>query len=297
MSGWDNFFGYARRGFLIAISGSLSFAPLPVLPHGDLHEQIAAATSQIEKNPKNAELYLKRGELHRAHEDWDAALADYERAATLNPKLVVVDLARGKALLAANWPVSAKLYLDRFLAAQPKHVDALITRARVQVKLGHRLAASQDYTAAISLASEPAPEYYIERAQALTAEGGDYLNEALQGLDAGIKKLGPLVTLQLFAIDLEVKQKRYDAALARLDQIAAQSPRKETWLARRGEILQQAGRVGEARETFQAALKAIASLPPARRQAPAMAELEKRLLAAVNDLEKGADNMVKGRKE
>src|SRR5262249_49018698 len=157
-------------------------------------------------------------------------------AAILNPKLIVVDLARGKVLLAANWPVSAKLYLDRFLVAQPKHVDALITRARVQVKLGHRLAAAQDYTAAISLASEPAPEYYIERAQALAAEGGQYLDDALQGLDGGIKKLGPLVTLQLFAIDLEVKQKRYDGALARLDQIAAQSPRKEAWLARRGEI-------------------------------------------------------------
>lgn len=291
------FFGSATRGFLIGVSWSLALLPLQLLAHGALHEQIATATKQIEKNPKSAELYLKRGELHRAHEDWDAALADYERVATLNPKLAIVDLARGKLLLAANWPVSAKFYLDRFLAAQPKHVDALVTRARVEAKLGQRFASAQDYTTAITLSAEPPPEYYIERAQALAAEGGKYLDEALQGLDGGIKKLGPLVTLQLFAIDLELKQKRYEAALSRLDQITAQSPRKETWLARRGEILQQAGRLGEAREAFQAALKAIDSLPPARRQVPAMQELEKRLISALNDLDKGADTIAKGRKE
>src|SRR5262245_7785095 len=109
MSHPESLYGYARRGLLMVISGSLGLCPLPGLAHGDLHEQIAAATSQIEKNPKNAELYLKRGELHRAHEDWDAALADYERAAILNPKLIVVDLARGKVLLAANWPLTAQL--------------------------------------------------------------------------------------------------------------------------------------------------------------------------------------------
>src|SRR5206468_8109047 len=102
---------------------------------------------------------------------------------------------------------------------------------------------------------------------------------ALRSLEEGIKKIGPIVTLQLFAIDLEVKQKRYDAALTRLEQISAQFPRKETWLARRGEILQQAGRDKEARDAFRDALKAISILPAPRRQVPAMLELEKRLQA------------------
>jgi len=66
-----------------------------------------------------------------------------------------------------------------------------------------------------------------------------------------------------------------------LDSVAAQSPRKETWLERRAEILLQAGRPKEATEAYQAALKALDSLPPSRRQVPAMIELEKRVRAAL----------------
>src|SRR5881409_353563 len=32
--------------------------------HGDLHLQITQVTEQLAKDPKNAELYLRRGELH-----------------------------------------------------------------------------------------------------------------------------------------------------------------------------------------------------------------------------------------
>ena len=100
-------------------------------------------------------------------------------------------------------------------------------------------------------------------------------------MDDGIERLGPLVTIQLHAIDLELKRKQFDAALARLEKIAAQSPRKETWLARRGEILLQAGRREEARAAYEQALKALDTLPPGRRNVPAMNELERRIKAAL----------------
>jgi hypothetical protein len=101
--------------------------------------------------------------------------------------------------LEANWPSSAKISLDRFLAKNPDHTEALITRARTLAKLTNRLAAAQDYTRALARATEGKPEIYLERAQALAAEGKDHLDDALKGLDEGIQKLGPLVTLQLYA--------------------------------------------------------------------------------------------------
>src|SRR5262245_13784141 len=109
----NNLVSSVCKSFLVLFSLVLLALPITVTAHGDLHEQIAIASKLIQKDAKNAELYLKRGELHRAHGDWDAALADYERAAELDPKLLVVDLARGKALLAADWPLSAKVALDR----------------------------------------------------------------------------------------------------------------------------------------------------------------------------------------
>lgn len=258
--------------------------PNPGLAHGDLHGQIEELTKQLTKQPKNAELYLRRGELHRAHRDWDAAQADYDRSLTLAPQYRAVHLARGRMFLEADWPLSAKVALSRFLEFEPKHSGALAFRARARVKLREYLAAADDFTASIGSSPEPVPELYIERAQALTEAGEDHFGTALAGLEEGVRKLGPIVTLQLYAIDLEVKLKRIDAALARLDQLAAQSPRQETWLARRGEILRQAGRTAEAQRAFVAALEAIAKLPAARREVPAMVELEKRLRDALQEL-------------
>src|SRR5437867_10053401 len=123
--------------------------------HGDLHLQIEEVSKRIALEPRNAELYLKRGELHRAHQDWDAAQADYDQAFSLNRNLGVIDLARGKMFLDANWPLSALVSLDRFLAAHSNHVDGLVTRARTLVKLERRLQAVQDYNQAIDHAAQP----------------------------------------------------------------------------------------------------------------------------------------------
>jgi tetratricopeptide (TPR) repeat protein len=241
--------------------------------HGGLHEQIVAVTAKIRQDPKNASLYLQRGELHRLHRDWPHAAVDYDRAARLQPSLTIVDLARGKMLFESHRLQQAKFVLDRFLRRQPNHVEGFITRARVLAKMGARVQAAQDFTQALT--STPEPELYLERAQVL-AEDERYVEQALRGLDEGINRLGPLVTLQLLAIDLESRRRNYDAALARLDLIAAQSERKEMWLVRRAEILRNAGRIDEARATFKAALLAIESLPPDRRQNRAVTALELR---------------------
>lgn len=66
--------------------------------HEGLHEQIAGITAKIKRDPKNASLYLQRGELHRLHRDWSRAAADYDRAERLQPSLKIVDLGRGKML-------------------------------------------------------------------------------------------------------------------------------------------------------------------------------------------------------
>ena len=106
--------------------------------------------------------------------------------------------------LEAGWFQSAKVALDRFLAQSTNHVEAWVARARTLVKLDQLAPAARDYGRAIAFSSEPRPDLYIERAQALSASEPPALAEALQGLQEGIQKLGPLITLQLYAIDLEI---------------------------------------------------------------------------------------------
>ena len=100
---------------------------------------------------------------------------------------------------------------------------------------------------------------------------------ALAGLDDGIQRLGNLVTLQDAAISIEVELKRYDAALARVDRVLGALQRQESWLVRRGEILEAAARNDEARRAFTEALSLIEQLPAHHRDAPSMRDLHARL--------------------
>jgi tetratricopeptide (TPR) repeat protein len=273
-------FNLFREHMAVAAWVAISLV-VPARAHEGLHEQIADVTRQIRQQPKNAALYLKRGELHRLHKDWNQALSDYRRAEQLDSHLDAVHFGRGRMYFEAGKLDQARIWLDRFLTTRPDHVDALVTRARVFGKMGQTVLAAKDYSHAIARMPAPKPEYYTERARALVDAGKAYTDEALRGIDEGIKTLGPIVTLQLVAIDLELSAKRYDAALARIDKVALQSPRKEAWLARRGDILLQAGRADEARAAFAAALDAIQSLPSFIRQTKATTELEIRVRAAL----------------
>ncbi len=261
---------------LLILAASLATA-IATFGHGDLHEQIVAITAEIATKPDDAQLYLRRAELHRAHEDWLDAAKDYDRAAMVAPELSAVDLGRGKMLLASGQPAAAITVLDRFIERTPNFPDAVVTRARAKEKIGEHAAAAADYSRAIEMAGRPEPEYYTERAQALAAGGPEQYPAALRGLDEGIAKLGPIVTLTIPAIELELRTKNFDAALARIDRHLANAPRKETWLARRADILSQAGRAAEARGAYESTLAAIDALPVYRKQTKAVLTLRERI--------------------
>ncbi len=220
--------------------------PSPLFGHAEIHVRIADMTKKIEMEPENPELYVKRGELHRVHRDWDAALADYQRAVELDPTLATVHFVRGRMLFEADRLDAALADLNHFLSIEPRHREALVTRARLLVQLGRFLEAADDYTKAIATLTRPTPEYYLERSKALAEAGVVYLERALAGLDESIDRIGPLVTLQLYAIELELRMGRYGGALKRVDRIARWLP-AERQLVRRGEILRRAGRLPDAR--------------------------------------------------
>lgn len=249
--------------------------PPPSWGHADLIALIDTVSKQIETEPKNAALHLRRGQLYRFHLDWALAERDYDRAVQLDPKLNAVYLDRGKMLFESGQNDRAKIDLDKYLTGQADDVDALMTRARILMKLGQHHAAIADFNRAINHAPEPMADYFLERARA-QAEGGDN-DAALRGLDQGLKRLGPSITLLVYAIELDVAAKHFDNALSRLETISSRVERKEKWLAQRGEILVLASRRDEAQKSFHEALTAIELLPPRLRQTPAMLDLKKRV--------------------
>jgi tetratricopeptide (TPR) repeat protein len=190
-------------------------------------------------------------------------------------------LARGRVLLEARRPGEALPDLDAFLAVRPDHADAFVLRARARAAVGRGREAVSDYDHALGLADNP--DWFVERARA--ARQWIDADAALGGLDAGIARLGPLVTLTMAAIDCELQLERYDAALRRLDRLSGTAGRHPQWMLQRGTSLVAAGRTVEARAAFGGARAAIDALPAARRHTPQMAALSARAAAALAALD------------
>jgi tetratricopeptide (TPR) repeat protein len=255
------------------------------LAHADIVVRITALDLEIAAEPGNPNLYLRRGELHRHHRDWLAAVSDYQRAARLAPDLPELDFYTGRLWLEAGAPSLARAPLNRFLAARPDHANGLVTRARVLAAVGDRPAAVADFDRAIALLDSPSPDLYLERARLIAAQGPDHVDLALEGIDEGFARLGPLVTLARFAIEQERARGRFPAALERLERLPAKVIRIPTWQALRGDLLSEMGRVAAAREAYAAGLEAIEALPVSRRESRAIITLESRLKQAIGPKE------------
>jgi len=271
----------ARRTALLRFAAGAFWVCLALSPPAFAHEaidrQIADLDARIAAHPREASLYLMRGELHRVHADWDAAARDYRRAREIDPGLDAVDLCFGRLHLDAGRPARSIESLDRFLRRHPEHSDALTIRARALARLGRNLDAAREFTRAIEAhrpPGSPDPDLFLERARALAGAPEPRLEDALRGLDEGLRTLGPVVGLGFYAIDLEVRLGHFDAALQRLDRLASLSPRKESYLVRRASILEAAARPDGARRAYEEALAAIAALPVERRGARAVHDLE-----------------------
>src|SRR5687768_4017628 len=149
-----------NRGFSIQFCSLLACAaalcvPCSAFGHADIEEQIVEVTKRIREEPGNAALYLKRGELHRMHMNWQEAEADFDRAAKLDPKMTTVELARGNMFLDSGRIEHAKAAFDRFLEKFPDHANAHVLRAQALVKLGKHKEAVEDYTSAIDALAAP----------------------------------------------------------------------------------------------------------------------------------------------
>jgi predicted Zn-dependent protease len=265
----------------MATLAALAVGGVSVLSHGDLHEQIAVASRAIAQRPHDAALYIARGELYRAHHETAPALADYATALRLDPALDAAHLARGRLLMETGRAAEALPDLDHFLARRPDHADARVARARARAALGDAPHAREDYDRALSLAANP--DWFIERARLVRSSAG--AAAAIDGLDDGLARLGPILTLTLEAIGYELSLGHHDAALARLDRLVAASGAHPQWSVHRGDILLAAGRREDARNTFSTAVDEIDALPPARRRTRQNDELRARAMSALVHLD------------
>jgi tetratricopeptide (TPR) repeat protein len=247
--------------------------------HGMLDEQLAELSRAIAQRPGDATLHLKRGELHRRHRDWQAALADFDAARRLDPSAVEVELGQARLAMDRGAWGDARESLGGYLAARPSSEVGHALRAEVHERMGSHAAAAGDYAGAIRHSSEPWVEYFLGQARAWAAAGNR--DAGLAAADAGLARLGPLPVLEQWAIAMLVQARRWDEALTRLERLIAAAPRKETTLTQRADILALAGRAADSRAAFEAARVHWDKLPERIRATQAMIDLRQRIDAGL----------------
>ena len=273
---------------LLPVIVGVLLLPTAASAHEDLLLRISMLTERLRTNGPSAEVTFQRAEIYRLHQDWELALRDY--AAAKSGWTNRADLELGRALTLAGWGrlAEARPVFDAVVGTDPTNSVALLERARILAKLHEPVLALADYSRAIINADHPRAGDYLERAPLQAAVAGPAA--ALKGLDEGLARLGWTLTLQSLAVDYEVACGNFDAALARWDTIDARSSRHENWLARKGEILRQAGRVDESRRAFESALAAINKLPPRLAAAEKIAALRVKIETALTALKPSANS-------
>ncbi len=267
------------RGLVLAsLAGALLLVPARARAHPDIEFLEQAMQRELAKTPDDPDLLLHQGRLREMAHDWEGALVAFEHAREHGADPAEVAAARGRVFLAAGWSRMALLEFDRLLAMRPDAFEILFARGRAWRSLGHPDEADRDFARAIANMKTPRPEHVFERRDALLARGRRA--EAISALDEGIARLGPIASLELAAIALDVELEHYDRALGRIDGLLQQAPGNEAWIALRGDILARSGRAEEARREISRALAQIESRPTQHRN-KATQDLEQRLRATL----------------
>ena len=270
------------KAFAIVIVLSASL-PGRGFAHGDDQLIIDALTEELAKAPE-ADLFIRRGELYRHHQEWAKAEADFLAAARLEPKLAIVDFFRARALLESGAPLKARPLIERYVSAMPGEAEGWFLRGDLLGALGQHDAGAADYAEGLRRTSRPLPEHYLRRARFLAAIPNVDPARVLEALDEGIARVGPIISLLDQAITFELQRRNFDGALQRVEVAMEHTPRRETWLVRRGDILMKAGRAREAAASYRAALAAIADLPPRYRETVPMEKLARDARNALSQL-------------
>ena len=189
-------------------------------------------------NPIFTSGYHYRGITQSRFGDYDAALADIEKAIELRPGNVGLYFSRGVTYFLSQQFGKAVEDFDRYIRKEPKDPSAYLNRGASWLFLGDTLKAVNDYNKAIKL-DRFDPEGYIRRGRLYAGQGRYEL--ALADMDKAID-LDSASTFAYFnrAI-MHYEQQNYKAAMNDLNRVLKDEPGNALTLYNRGLISAQLG--------------------------------------------------------
>jgi tetratricopeptide (TPR) repeat protein len=244
----------------IALSSGLSVAHAQA-PNAESQPKAAAHATQAKAAAPGAQPKAAASDAQSAA--LSPAAAKNSPAPTLDAQAEYdadVQLVTARAFLVnENLPAAAIEPLTNFLALHPQHFQARLMRAYSYGRVGRYEEAEADYHAALDVMTGTSADEVLLRAQEFAFTKQREI--ALTLIDDGIRRLGPIPTLEAAALRYELALHRTAAAVARIEFMLSRTRRKEALYIKLGDILEEAGFPDKATEARRQALAAIDKLP------------------------------------
>lgn len=271
-----------KRLFLILLMlTGATLVSFPVGAHPRVGQRIHDVDHRIATEPSNPDHYLHRGRLQTEQGNFAAAHRDFLRAKRAGAPPAEVEFHRGETWLEAGAPERAVLAFDRALAVHPAHIPARTSRAKALERLHRPADAADELAWVIRHAKNPSSDPYDARIRLLMEMGPEFLDEAADTADDGIRRLDRPVALVALSVELEASRGQPRAALAQIDALPNPLASAPHWLYRRGNLLYEVGSPLQAYAVHLFALFRLSQFPESRRSAPALAELRSQLRLAL----------------
>lgn len=212
---------------------------------------MAEADAGIAAKPDNANAYIDRGNLHLNEGEYDLAISDFSKAATLDPKDPWALANRGLAEVSQERYAAATKDLDA--AAELDAGNPVIFRARGA--MAEQQGRYKDALAAYdrSLELDPGNRYAIGRRIATSRAMGDEAS-ALRDAAAAIARRGDDVEMYLLRANIFRKQGKQEEALAEAAALSRANPNNVEAQVTAGRIYDGFGKQQEAMAAFDRAI-------------------------------------------
>lgn len=228
--------------------------------HAQLDEMLVLVNEELAESPESAPLYVKRGELYRDHEEFDKALADFDRAEKLDSTYQNYELHRGLVYLGMGKAELSVDYFTRAHQADPDNFTPIYYRARAYFRLERFAEACTDFDKAFPSMKRVTPGNILEHAQAHQNNPQTGIGVAIDRLESGLKRLGNVISLEMALVDLYAQAGDYKGGVELLSRIIGRGGRVDLWRMMRGDLYEKMGEAEKARVEFVAVSRSIRRL-------------------------------------
>lgn len=253
--------------------------------HGDLDQRILELTILIDAHPDSASLYYHRGKLRFQHEEYQAAIDDINISIAKGYEDESRDIYLAKSLYKLDKYQDALTKLNLFLKDDPNNVVALNLKGRIFYAQNKFVESALAFEDVIELSIRSLPENYLEAARSWTKSSHpEKYDKAINILELGLKKLGPIITIQNALIELHLSNEYGEKAIATQLAIIEKTNRKESAYFKLAEIYSLLKETENAKSAAESALYHLNKLPNRIRSNSAMKALKNDINQLITNL-------------